>query len=77
MAVHFDEGGDANRSASPVEMLLISELTLLTLGLGLSRGDGTEVARVTDDLCRFCGCGCLPGVSLHGGGAGERRCGHR
>ncbi|MEU0339608.1 DUF1648 domain-containing protein [Streptomyces bobili] len=38
MAVHFDEGGDVNRSASPVAMLLISELTLLTLGLGLSRG---------------------------------------
>ncbi|MER5214252.1 DUF1648 domain-containing protein [Streptomyces sp. NPDC002838] len=38
MAVHFDEGGDVNRSASPVELLLISELTLLSLGVGLSRG---------------------------------------
>ncbi len=38
MAVHFDEGGEANRSASPVQILLISELTLLALGAGLSRG---------------------------------------
>ncbi|QLH25345.1 DUF1648 domain-containing protein [Streptomyces sp. Rer75] len=37
MAVHFNGGGEANRSASPVELLLISELTLLALGTGLSR----------------------------------------
>ncbi|MFF1449660.1 DUF1648 domain-containing protein [Streptomyces sp. NPDC058274] len=37
MAVHFNEGGDVNRSASPVQMLLISQLTLLTVGAGLSR----------------------------------------
>ncbi|WP_328687668.1 DUF1648 domain-containing protein [Streptomyces phaeochromogenes] len=38
MAVHFDEGGGSNRSASPVELLLVSELTLLIFGVGLSRG---------------------------------------
>lgn len=34
MAVHFDEAGNVNRSSSPAELLLISEMTLLGLGLG-------------------------------------------
>ncbi|MFJ9130009.1 DUF1648 domain-containing protein [Streptomyces sp. NPDC102340] len=37
MAVHFDEAGNVNRSSSPAELLLISEMTLLGLGLGVSR----------------------------------------
>ncbi|NEA98515.1 DUF1648 domain-containing protein [Streptomyces sp. SID13726] len=37
MAVHFDGRGDANRSASPVVLLLVCELTLLGLGVALFR----------------------------------------
>ncbi|MEU9607951.1 DUF1648 domain-containing protein [Streptomyces sp. NPDC048057] len=38
MAVHFDDRGDVNRSASPAQLLLLSELVLLGLGALLVRG---------------------------------------
>ncbi|MEU5977529.1 DUF1648 domain-containing protein [Streptomyces sp. NPDC047315] len=38
MAVHFDAGGGADRSASPAQLLLLSELVLLGLGAALALG---------------------------------------
>ncbi|MFG3085618.1 hypothetical protein [Streptomyces parvulus] len=37
MAVRFSGGGDSNRSASPVELLVVAELVLLSFAAGLSR----------------------------------------